>query len=157
VEGHCEFFLHWLDKKMPVIILTTWTDQSGLDFYDCEELINFLAQWLFAWWQTLFSFYIFVLLSRYLNMQLWRFPKWTSTNLRTNVFNKYVQIESWLCGVVVIVSSDGTENLGFQSRRGVRLLGIFTLQCSYLLLNLNNQCVYLSEINVKIKKMHCKY
>jgi hypothetical protein len=39
--------------------------------------------------------------------------------------------EPWRCGIVVIVSSYRTEDYGFESRQGVRISGIYTLQCCY--------------------------
>jgi hypothetical protein len=37
----------------------------------------------------------------------------------------------WRRGIVVIASASRTEDPGFESRQGVRFLGLYTLQCCY--------------------------
>jgi hypothetical protein len=51
----------------------------------------------------------------------------------------------WRRGEEVIVSANGTEDRGFESRRGVRYLKLFILQCCSLYLI----CTVIVRIRVK--------
>jgi hypothetical protein len=42
------------------------------------------------------------------------------------------KLRPWRLGVVVIISANKTEDRGFESRQGVRFLGLYTLQCCSL-------------------------
>jgi hypothetical protein len=57
--------------------------------------------------------------------------------------------------IVAIVSATGTEDRGFEFRQGVRFLGLFTLQCCFLLLNSHCYCMDLSEINDTPPQKNC--
>jgi hypothetical protein len=50
---------------------------------------------------------------------------------------------------VVIASAYRTEDPGFESRKGVRLLGLYTLQCRCQKLNMHCHCVHLRKTNDK--------
>jgi hypothetical protein len=62
-------------------------------------------------------------------------------------------LEPWRRGVVVIVNANRTEDRVFEPRRGVRFLGLYTLQYSSLKLYSHCYCLYActyaSEINVQ--------
>jgi hypothetical protein len=52
-----------------------------------------------------------------------------------------------LAGHVSMVNE--AEDRGFESRQGVRLLGLYTLQCCYLQVSSHCYCVHLREINLR--------
>jgi hypothetical protein len=59
----------------------------------------------------------------FLENQLFYFNSIVSSGAKMNFF------QPWRRGIVVIASAYKTEDPGFDSRHGVRFLGIYTLQC----------------------------
>jgi hypothetical protein len=57
----------------------------------------------------------------------------------------------WRCGVVVIVSTKGKADGGFESRQGVWLLGLYTFAKAVLCSLVRIVIVRMSEINVEKK------
>jgi hypothetical protein len=59
-------------------------------------------------------------------------------------------------GIVVIASAYRTEDPGFESRQGVRFLGIYTVQCCchnlISIISIIIVCMYLNEKNKDLKK-----
>jgi hypothetical protein len=52
-----------------------------------------------------------------------------TTELTAQRNEKKLSYGPWQRGIVVIASAYRTEDPGFESRQGVRVLGIYTLQC----------------------------
>jgi hypothetical protein len=50
-------------------------------------------------------------------------------NRKTRFECMYIKTKNWRRGIVVIASAYRTEDLGLESRQGVRFLGLNTLQC----------------------------
>jgi hypothetical protein len=80
-------------------------------------------------------------------MTFWRERKFRYSNEKWS--NPVVAADGGVVYIVVIVSANITEDRGFESRQGVRFLGLYTLHCCNYQFSPHWYCVNLTEIYYK--------
>jgi hypothetical protein len=72
-------------------------------------------------------------------------------------WDKCYEFETWRLGIVVIASAYGTEDPGFESRQGVRFLGIYSRSAVVITIVIKNTATFGEKNITTFKKMEKKY